>query len=1057
MKNTTSVSHPLALLILLLYVTVSGASVIETDTLKSDTTAIQALSQRKAEESLTDILPPSPTASGIIRYGDIPVSYSTGIPEISIPLYTIKCGSLEMPVTLSYHAGGIKVDEAASWVGLGWSLLAGGTVGGSVRRGASTEFYPITLPSFETLHNKDFPGFTWDDINTLKSMHIMPAPQWYSYSVNGISGKLVYDANDMALYDAGAKKEITFQKKNDVFSAIDNLGNSYLFDVVEMTDNTASSGSLYSTAWNLSRLKSSNGRDSINISYNRETSREAFMSHTPLTYNADQTNLNNWGGYYEFPAGGYAGVYGQFSSQRFCHIAYNMACIECSNGIRLKFIARNERKDYGSEIESQCAGAMLDEIQIYCGDDLVKRWRFSYGYFVSPTKQKGSPTYLRLKLAGIEEIGSDGGTNEKYSFEYYGDSPDEPQMPYRHAYAGKDIWGYCNGSPSQEDAEDIMKEFPNFKNFGFRAYRNNIHLSKASIRDTLLSYNRGSDRSANPQYAKTYSLKRIIYPTGGTTTFEYESNHFSTADTFSPLGDNESRRISDYGNGIRISRIISSGGGKDEIKSYAYSEGEIARMPQFIYRKTYVCMPVISTQYTPATNIFDGLNVTYLEFYPEPVNDYGQVNYPEVTETLDDGSNTRYCFLPLYSGYSSASDTEPIHSCFHSYSFSIDNGLLLFITGSGHFIYAEGREYPYEYTEIDSDKYETLNGFDATTFNLGMLLSKETRDRDGNLRLSEEYSYLFKDYKHIPGLDYKQYDGFGTLTTTTHEPLELVIKGDFSYNIYYRTIGRNLLLSKTTKLYDGDNSDEEEPEPYYTVTARYSYNDKDLPNCELVKANGNSIQTTTITYPTDYTAEPYRSMAGCGMWNYPIEKKTMKNGIVSSSELTTYKRTGMSYQPNMIAHSKIGKEDNCAYDGERSTLAGYVIDNIIEYGNDCRIKSIKDESDNETCYAWSRNGEHPIIEVRGIDAAAFETALEDVKKTCATDQAVADNLYNTFHNKYPVTALYYWRGELCYVILPDGTRQEFTYDGIGRLAEEKKETIQGIKNTVMRYDYNLKR
>lgn len=296
MKNTTSVKHPLTLLILLLYVTVSGASVIETDTLKSDTTAIQALSQRKAEESLTDILPPSPTASGIIRYGDIPVSYSTGIPEISIPLYTIKCGSLEMPVTLSYHAGGIKVDEAASRVGLGWSLLAGGTVGGSVRRGASTEFYPITLPSFETLRNKDFTGFTWDDINTLKSMHIMPAPQWYSYSVNGMSGRLVYDANDMALYDAGAKKDITFQKKNDVFSAIDNLGNNYLFDVGEMTDNTASSGSLYNTAWNLSQLKSCNGRDSINISYNRETSCEKFMSHTPLTYNADQTNLNNWGG-----------------------------------------------------------------------------------------------------------------------------------------------------------------------------------------------------------------------------------------------------------------------------------------------------------------------------------------------------------------------------------------------------------------------------------------------------------------------------------------------------------------------------------------------------------------------------------------------------------------------------------------------------------------------------------------------------------------------------------------------------------------------------------------
>src|SRR6187399_2089539 len=74
------------------------------------------------------IVPPSPTAAALARYGQVPVSLSSGIPEITIPLFEIKDHELYLPVTLSYHASGIKVEEIASWVGLGWSLNAGGVV-----------------------------------------------------------------------------------------------------------------------------------------------------------------------------------------------------------------------------------------------------------------------------------------------------------------------------------------------------------------------------------------------------------------------------------------------------------------------------------------------------------------------------------------------------------------------------------------------------------------------------------------------------------------------------------------------------------------------------------------------------------------------------------------------------------------------------------------------------------------------------------------------------------------------------------------------------------------
>ena len=70
----------------------------------------------------------TPNAASIQRYHDIPVSLYTGVPDISVPLYTFKSGKLSLPISLSYHAGGIKPEEHPGWVGLGWTLRAGGSI-----------------------------------------------------------------------------------------------------------------------------------------------------------------------------------------------------------------------------------------------------------------------------------------------------------------------------------------------------------------------------------------------------------------------------------------------------------------------------------------------------------------------------------------------------------------------------------------------------------------------------------------------------------------------------------------------------------------------------------------------------------------------------------------------------------------------------------------------------------------------------------------------------------------------------------------------------------------
>lgn len=70
----------------------------------------------------------SPNAAELGKYGKIPVSYFTGIPNISVPLTEVKGKNLTLPVHLTYHADGNKPEQHPGWVGQGWTLHAGGCI-----------------------------------------------------------------------------------------------------------------------------------------------------------------------------------------------------------------------------------------------------------------------------------------------------------------------------------------------------------------------------------------------------------------------------------------------------------------------------------------------------------------------------------------------------------------------------------------------------------------------------------------------------------------------------------------------------------------------------------------------------------------------------------------------------------------------------------------------------------------------------------------------------------------------------------------------------------------
>lgn len=71
---------------------------------------------------------PTPTTANFELHTKIPISQYTGMPGIGIPLYEIKEGDIRIPISLNYHLGSVRVHNHPGWVGLGWSLMAGGAI-----------------------------------------------------------------------------------------------------------------------------------------------------------------------------------------------------------------------------------------------------------------------------------------------------------------------------------------------------------------------------------------------------------------------------------------------------------------------------------------------------------------------------------------------------------------------------------------------------------------------------------------------------------------------------------------------------------------------------------------------------------------------------------------------------------------------------------------------------------------------------------------------------------------------------------------------------------------
>lgn len=167
---------------------------------------------------------------------DYPVDLYHGNPNISHTLYTLKDGAVELPITLLYNASGIKVDEEASWVGLGWNLNVGGMImQHAIGRLDEKADYNTTYP--DSYPQGSFPAYLSltsriDDAKKFETYYTKAEegrlqPDVFYFTFPGGSGKFFIDYRDGSVHQIDAGSPLMIQEMNN--------GNSWLITTEDGT------------------------------------------------------------------------------------------------------------------------------------------------------------------------------------------------------------------------------------------------------------------------------------------------------------------------------------------------------------------------------------------------------------------------------------------------------------------------------------------------------------------------------------------------------------------------------------------------------------------------------------------------------------------------------------------------------------------------------------------------------------------------------------------------------------------------------------------------------
>jgi hypothetical protein len=474
--------------------------------------------------------PSSPEAAMIGRFGDIPIGFYTGTVDISVPIYTIKEAGLEIPVVLRYHSSGIKVEDHASNVGLGWNLEAEGSIIVIINGKRDS-------PNWDPIADRDPTGYrfmksqginssyyergskgTWgclgvysDDDSSVIFDHLAAGegqPDIYQYNFAGYSGKFAIDPETHKIVLLDKSRDITFTGSGDSWIAKTMDGNTFYFGNVEKSQIIDQPSSI---TIKLTSISLNNGK-TINFTYQdgfyvSPMYNETYHTDYPYQHGSDNSRLVK-------------------TTDMYNHYVKTLTKIT-TDQVLINFNLEDRIDEDSRNTDGLTPLKRIKSIDIINATNGItkKSYDFSYGYFTSDGIIGGNYLYerfgnyydnyisKRLKLLSVQEIGySDSGpktTKPPYLFSYNETIP----LPLKTSFA-RDFWGYYNG----------VNNGMMIPNLSFYYMSGNINYT--DVPKTLMSSLNGANRSADSTKIQAGMLKRITYPTGGFTEFDFEPHKF---------------------------------------------------------------------------------------------------------------------------------------------------------------------------------------------------------------------------------------------------------------------------------------------------------------------------------------------------------------------------------------------------------------------------------------------------------------------------------------------------------------------------------------------------